>query len=50
MLKDPETSQHEKDQRWNHIGLPAAHDFTFARQKQSGGEIDTVVTRPLSRN
>ncbi|CAJ1451006.1 unnamed protein product [Effrenium voratum] len=34
-----------QDQRWNHIGLPAAHDFTFVRQEQSGGELDTVVTR-----
>lgn len=34
-----------QDQRWNHIGLPAAHDFTLMRQKQSGGEIDTIVTR-----
>lgn len=34
-----------QDQRWNHIGLPAAHDFTFVRQKLSHGEIDTIVAR-----
>lgn len=34
-----------QDQRWNHIGLPACHDFTFARQKQRAGEVDTVVAR-----